>query len=53
MNNLNTVSILNSAIAKSQELLTTYAFSNELLGDLTTAFGSEYNRDAAQDLVTQ
>ncbi|MDJ0692085.1 MAG: hypothetical protein QNJ41_26775 [Xenococcaceae cyanobacterium MO_188.B32] len=53
MTNPTTFSALNQAIATSQELLTTYAFSDELLGDLTTAFGSEYNRDAAEDLVTQ
>ncbi|HAC64310.1 MAG TPA: hypothetical protein DCF68_12410 [Cyanothece sp. UBA12306] len=45
--------ILNSAIASSQELLTQYSFNDELLGDLTTAFGSEYDSDVATNLVTQ
>ncbi|MDJ0658161.1 MAG: FG-GAP-like repeat-containing protein [Crocosphaera sp.] len=45
--------ILESAIATSQELLTQYSFNDELLGDLTTAFGAEYNTDVATDLVTQ
>ena len=60
-NKQNTSVTLNSAhreadlleIADSQELLTTYALGDELLGDLTVAFGSEYNREAAQDLVKQ
>jgi Ca2+-binding RTX toxin-like protein len=48
-----TSTILKGAIATSQELLTSYALGDELLGDLTVAFGAEYNRDAAQELVTQ
>ena len=48
-----TSTILNNAIATSQELLTQYSLSEQLLGDLTTAFGSEYNSDAAQELITQ
>ena len=53
MINQTTFSTLNQAIAGAQELLTTFAFSDELLGDLTTAFGDEYNREAALDLVSQ
>ena len=57
-----TYTILNNAIsqsepakltADSQELLTQYSLSENLLADLTTAFGSEYNNDAAQELITQ
>ena len=48
-----TSTILNSAIADSQELLTQYSLSENLAADLTTAFGTEYNSDAAQELVTQ
>lgn len=53
MNNQTTSTILQGAIASSQELLTSYALGDELLGDLTVAFGDEYNRDAAQELITQ
>ncbi|MGK7955955.1 MAG: FG-GAP repeat domain-containing protein, partial [Crocosphaera sp.] len=45
--------ILESAIASSQELLTQYSLNDGLLGDLTTAFGSEYDSDVATNLVTQ
>ena len=57
-----TSTILNNAIsqsepakltASSQELLTQYSFSEQLLADLTTAFGTEYNSEAAQELITQ
>ncbi len=48
-----TSTILNNAIASSQELLTQYSSSENLLADLTTAFGTEYNSDAAQELITQ
>ena len=48
-----TSTILNNAIASSQELLTQYSLSEQLLGDLTTAFGTEYNSEAAQELITQ
>ncbi|MGK7894845.1 MAG: FG-GAP-like repeat-containing protein [Xenococcus sp. (in: cyanobacteria)] len=48
-----TSTILNNAIASSQELLTQYSLSENLLADLTTAFGSEYNSEAAQELITQ
>ncbi len=47
MINQTTFSTLNQAIANSQELLTTYAFSDGLSGNFTTAFGSEYDRAAA------
>ena len=53
MSTQTTSSILNSAIELSQELLTQYSLSEELLGDLTTAFGTEYNSDTATELVTQ
>ena len=45
--------ILNQAIADAQELLTSFAFQDKLLGDLTTAFGDNYDREEAEDLVTQ
>ncbi|MDJ0658159.1 MAG: hypothetical protein QNJ42_01575 [Crocosphaera sp.] len=45
--------ILESAIASSQELLTQYSLNDGLLGDLTIAFGSEYDSDVATNLVTQ
>ncbi|MEL7408367.1 MAG: hypothetical protein AAFN00_15660, partial [Cyanobacteria bacterium J06558_2] len=48
-----TYTTLNNAIASSQELLTQYSLSEDLAADLTTAFGSEYNSDAAQELVKQ
>ncbi len=48
-----TSTILNSAISSSQELLTQYSLSENLLADLTTAFGTEYNSEAAQELITQ
>ncbi|MEL6927224.1 MAG: hypothetical protein AAFO95_01160 [Cyanobacteria bacterium J06600_6] len=48
-----TSTILNSAIASSQELLTQYSLSEDLAADLTTAFGSGYDNDAAQELVKQ
>ncbi len=57
-----TSTILNNAIsqsepakltASSQELLTQYSLSEDLAADLTTAFGSEYNSEAAQELITQ
>ena len=51
MNNLHASTILSQAIATSQELLTKYAWGDELLGDFTTAFGSEYNRYAAEELI--
>ncbi|WP_144875825.1 FG-GAP repeat domain-containing protein, partial [Hyella patelloides] len=53
MINQNSYVTLEKAIATSQELLTQYAFSDELLGDLTTAFGTEYNREVAEELVGQ
>ena len=46
-------SALERAIADSQELLTRSALGDKLTGGFTTAFGSEYDRDAAQDLVAQ
>ncbi len=48
-----TSTILDNAIASSQELLTQYALSEQLLGDLSVAFGSGYDSDAAQELITQ
>ena len=48
-----TYTTLNSAIAASQDLLTQYSLSEDLAADLTTAFGSEYDSDAAQELITQ
>ncbi len=53
MINQTTFSTLERAISDSQELLTTYAFNEELLGDFTTAFGDEYNSEAAEELVGQ
>ena len=53
MINQTTSATLKGAIAGAQELLTSFSFSDQLLGDLTTAFGSNYNRQAALDLVTQ
>ncbi|MGB3637363.1 MAG: hypothetical protein WBA39_07265 [Rivularia sp. (in: cyanobacteria)] len=53
MTSQTTFSILNDAIATSQVLLTKYASGDELLGDLTTAFGYKYDRYAASDLITQ
>ncbi|MDJ0636693.1 MAG: hypothetical protein QNJ34_26170 [Xenococcaceae cyanobacterium MO_188.B29] len=44
MNNLHASTILNQAIADSQELLTTYVFSEGLLAKFTTVFGSKYDR---------
>ncbi len=43
----------NNAIASSQELLTQYASSEQLLLDFSVAFGLEYDSNAAQELVTQ
>ena len=43
----------NNAIASSQELLTQYSLSEDFAADLTTAFGSGYDSDAAQELVKQ
>ena len=45
--------ILNTAVANSQDLLTKYASNENLLGDLTTAFGTEYNSQAADELIGQ
>ena len=53
MINQTTFSVLNQAIAETQDLLTTYAFGDELLSNFTTAFGDNYDRAAAEDLVTQ
>ncbi len=44
IDNSSTSAALNEAIADAQELLTTYAFGDELLADFTTAFGQEYDR---------
>ena len=48
-----TSTILNSAIAVSQQLLTEYALGEDLIDDLTTAFGSSYNGDVAAELIEQ
>jgi len=61
MTSQTTFSILNDAfclqqrfaIATSQVLLTKYALGDEVIGDLTTAFGYKYDRYAASDLITQ
>ena len=45
--------ILNNAIAASQDLLTQYALGGEPSGDLMTAFGPTYDSDAAADLIEQ
>ena len=48
-----TSTILKNAIASSQELLTQYAFSENLLADFSIAFGADYDSDTAQELITQ
>ena len=48
-----TSTILNSAIASSQELLTQFSLSEDLIADLSVAFGSDYDSDAAQELISQ
>ena len=53
INNQNTYSALNQAIAGAQQLLTAFASKDQLLADLSTAFGSNYDRDAALSLVAQ
>ena len=53
MNNQNTSSILNQAVLGAQEFLTSFAFKDQVLGDLTTAFGDNYNQQSALSLVNQ
>ncbi|MEM9272050.1 MAG: FG-GAP-like repeat-containing protein [Cyanobacteria bacterium P01_F01_bin.143] len=48
-----TSTILNNAIASSQELLTQFSLSEDLIADLSVAFGSGYDSDAAQELISQ
>ena len=48
-----TSKILNNAIASSQELLTQFSLSEDLIADLSVAFGSGYDSDAAQELISQ
>ncbi|MEM9272051.1 MAG: FG-GAP-like repeat-containing protein [Cyanobacteria bacterium P01_F01_bin.143] len=48
-----TSTILNNAIASSQELLTQFSLSEDLIADLSVAFGSEYDSEAAQELISQ
>ncbi|MEO1558908.1 MAG: FG-GAP-like repeat-containing protein [Cyanobacteria bacterium J06632_19] len=53
MTNQTTSTILDNAIANSQELLKKYALGDETSRDFTTAFGYKYDRYAASDLITQ
>ena len=48
-----TSTILTSAIASSQELLTQFSLGEDLIADLSVAFGSDYDSDAAQELISQ
>ena len=53
MTNQTTSTILDNAIANSQELLKKYSLGDEISRDFTTAFGYKYDRYAASDLITQ
>ncbi len=53
MNNQNTSSILNQAVLGAQEFLTSFAFKDQVLGDLTIAFGNNYNQQSALSLINQ
>lgn len=52
MNTQNTSSVLNQGILDAQEILSSFAFQDELLGDLTIAFGDNYNQEVASQLFT-
>ncbi len=53
-NNQNSYSnLLNKAILVTKEQLTSFAFKEELLTNLTTAFGDKYDRQAVSLLITQ
>ncbi|MGF1488700.1 MAG: hypothetical protein ACFBSE_16570 [Prochloraceae cyanobacterium] len=52
-NETNYLAFLNEAIVGVQDLLTTFAFSNQALADFNIAFGSTYNREIALSLINQ
>ncbi|MDJ0743966.1 MAG: hypothetical protein QNJ32_11455 [Xenococcaceae cyanobacterium MO_167.B27] len=53
MNNQNTNSIKNQAVLSAQELLKSFASQEGLSADFTKAFGSKFDREAAEELVNQ